>query len=333
MAARVQGLILGLGKAKQADISTIAASFLRFKKLNMDLTSSGFQTENDAPEIGKGNEFISAAGVFPTAFTPGNRLEKYCSAEYLTWLLCYALGGVAEVAAVYTITPIDNGTTLELPYFSVVEQVPEGGGSAIDNAFIGCAIEDFLLSFNQGVGRQSASVSANWIGSGKITTPSAVTVPAVQSETGLLAAMITALTINGVDYVTAKTNISGSIGWKNNLTRGYFPGSGTQNGAALCGRIEIGARVPSFQFTVRLLATSAELTKLLAQTTGTATITFQFDATHLITFIFQSVSFEMVDNTEAGGIVAVQVTVAPKWHSSNGVLTCTAKCGVTGIAQ
>jgi hypothetical protein len=36
------------------------------------------------------------------------------------------VGGSAPYT--YTITPIDLGTTLELPYFSLVEQVAEGGG-------------------------------------------------------------------------------------------------------------------------------------------------------------------------------------------------------------
>src|ERR1051326_1135943 len=155
MATRVQSEILGLGKAKQANISTIAASFLRFKKLNMDLISTGFTTENDADEIGKGDEFVSPSGVFPVAYTPAGRLDKYASAEFMIWATAYALGNVTEVSGLYTIVPINPGTSLELPYFSIVEQVPEGGGNAIDNAFIGCAIEDFNFSFNSGPGRAS----------------------------------------------------------------------------------------------------------------------------------------------------------------------------------
>ena len=48
----------------------------------------------------------------------------------------------------YTIVPIDPGTTLELPYFSLVEQVAEGGGKAVDNLYVGCAIEDFTYQFS-----------------------------------------------------------------------------------------------------------------------------------------------------------------------------------------
>src|SRR5579884_2367438 len=59
MPARVQQLILGLGKAKQPNISTAAASFMRFKKLDMALTTPKPVFENDAAEIGKGHEFIT----------------------------------------------------------------------------------------------------------------------------------------------------------------------------------------------------------------------------------------------------------------------------------
>jgi len=334
MAARLQNLILGLGKAKQADISTIAASFLRFKKLNMDLTSTGFSTENDAAEIGKGDEFISVAGVFPVAYSPGGRLEKYSSAEFMTWALCYALGNVVEASSIYTITPIAPGTTLELPYLSVVEQVPEGGATCIDNAFIGCAVEDFLYEFSYGPGRASGKVTVNWVGSGKLTTPSAVTVPAVQTENNMLTASM-ALTIIGVDTVTLKTILKGSFGWKNNLmtNAGFFPGSGMQNGAQIRGRLEIGARMPTFQFTARLLTGSSEYAKLIAQTTGTVVLTVTYDATHTVTLTFASVSFEMVENTEVDGLVAVTVTCAVKATSGGVTVTAVAKCGISGIAQ
>ncbi len=334
MAARIQQKILGLGKAKQTNISTISASFLRFKQLNAQLAPTGFNTENDANEIGKGNEFISAAGVFPVAYNPAGRLDKYSSAEFMVWALCYALGNVTEVTGLYTIIPIDPGTTIELPYFSVVEQVAEGGGSALDNAFVGCAIEDFAYEFNYGPGRQSGKCTVNWVGSGLLTTPSAVTVPATLAEHYMLSAGM-ALTINGVDFVSAKTILSGTIGWKNNLmlNTGFFPGSGLQNGAAVRGRLEIGPRVPSLTFTARLLATSTEYAQLIAQTTGTAVLTISFDSTHTVTFTFQSVSFETVDNGEQDGIVSVTVICAPKYDPTNGVLTISAKCGIVGIAQ
>src|SRR5690348_2233568 len=156
MPARVQQLVLGLGLAKQADIATASATFLRFKKLNMSITSPKPTFENDAAEIGKGHEFITQ--TFGSHYDVSGQLEKYSSSEFLTWACAYALGVVAETGTgpyVYAITPLDPSVTLELPYFSVVEQVPEGGGTAIDNLFRGCAIEDFTYQFSYGPGRNS----------------------------------------------------------------------------------------------------------------------------------------------------------------------------------
>jgi hypothetical protein len=336
MSARVQGLILGLGNAKQADIATASASFLRFKKIDTTLTSPHPVTENDAAEIGKGNEFIS--GVYPVSYDVANRIEKFASAEFVAWAWAYALGNPVQSGAspnyVYTVVPIDPATGLELPYFSVVEQVPEGGGSAIDNLYIGCAIEDVTYQFSYGPGRASSKCLVNWVGSGKVTTPSGVTIPALQTEKHMLAQSMS-LTINGVDYVSNKRILSGSLAWKNNLMlqAGFYPGSGLQSGYAIRGRLEIGARVPSFTFTVRLVSGSDEYTKLVAQTTGMAVLSVNYDANNSAQWTWQKISYQVVENTEADGIVAVTVTVAPQYHATNGILTFVGKCGITGIAQ
>ncbi len=338
MAARIQQLILGLGKAKQANISTIAASFLRFKKIDTTVTSPKPMFENDAAEVGKSHEFATA--TFPSHYEVANRIEKYASAEFTTWAVCYALGNVAQTGPVgstytYTILPIDPSVSIELPYFSVVEQVPEGGGSSIDNAYVGCAIEDFTYSFNYGPGRASSKLNCNWVGSGLLTQPSAVSVPALTTETNMLAASM-ALSVNGVDYVAAKTILSGSLGWKNNLllNAGFFPGSGLQNGLQVRGRLEIGPRVPTFQFTARLLATSLEYTKLIAQTTGTVVLSVQYDSNNKVTFTLPKVAFQMVENTEADGIVAVTVTVIPEYDTvTSTVLSVVTKTLINGIAQ
>jgi hypothetical protein len=336
MAARIQNKILGLGLGKQPDITTISPSFLRFRQLNMELAPSGFLTENDAAEIGKGDEFVSS--VFPVSWNPLARIDKYSSAEFMTWAFCYALGGVTEATGVYTIKPIDPCVDgLELPFFSVVEQVCESGGMALDNAFLGCAVEDVTYDFNYGPGRQSGRVTVNWVGSGKITTPSAVTVPAVVSEHYLLTGSMQC-TINGTNYITAKTLLSGQIAWKNNLLLGpgFFPGSGMQDGAAIRGRLEIGVRASTFTFTARLLKNSVEYQLLIAQTTGTATVTVTFDATHTITFNYPMVQYETVINGEQDGLVSVTVNVAtksdPAASPAVAPVTVTAQCGITGIA-
>jgi hypothetical protein len=336
MAARVQQLVLGLGLAKQASITAASASFLRFKKIDTSLTTPKPVFENDAAETGKGHEFATA--TFPSHYDVGNRIEKYASAEFVAWALAFGLGNVVQTGTtpnyIYTITPIDPGTSLELPYFSVAEQVAEGGGAAIDNLHIGCAIEDFTFAFTYGPGRASSKMTVNWVGSGKLTTPSGVTIPALQSEKNMLAASM-ALTVNGIDLVAGKRILSGSIGWKNNLllNAGFYPGSGLQNGLQLRGRMEIGARVPSFQFTARLLATSTEAALLLAQTAGSAVLSVSYDANNSVAFTFPQLAFQMVENTEADGIVAITVTGTPEYATSGGVFSAVAKCGITGIAQ
>jgi hypothetical protein len=335
MATRIQNKILGLGLHRQADIITANTVFLRFRQLNGEFAPSGFATENDAAEIGKGHEFVSATGVYPVSWNPMARIDKYSSAEFMTWAFAFALGKVAEATGTYTITPTDVCVDgLELPYFTVVEQVCESGGQALDNAFIGCAVEDVTYDFNYGPGRQSGRVTVNWVGSGKMATPAGATIPPVVAENYMLTGSMQ-LNINGTDYITAKTILSGQLAWKNNLLLGpgFYPGSGMQNGAAIRGRIEIGARASTLTFTARLLKNSVEYAKLLAQTTGTAVLTVSFDATHTMTFTYPSVQYEAVVNGEQDGIVSVTVNVATKYDPTLGVITITSKCGIVGIAQ
>lgn len=337
MASRIQSKVLGLGLAKQPDIDTISPSFLRFRQLNAELAPTGFATETDAAEIGKGDEFASS--IFPVSWNPLGRIDKYSSAEFVTWAFAYAMGNVTEATGTYTIKPLDPCIDgLELPYFTIIEQVCESGGFALDNAFLGCALEDVTYDFNYGPGRQSGRVTVNWIGSGKMQSPSDATLPAVTTEHYMLTGSMQ-MTINGTDYINAKTILSGQIAWKNNLLAGpgFFPGSGMQNGAAIRGRIEIGARTCTLTFTARLLKNSQEYQKLIAQTTGTAVITATFDATHTVTWNFPLVQYETVTNGEQDGIVSVTVVVACKSDPSQTPpvppLTVTAQCGITGIAQ
>ena len=169
MAARIQSKVLGLSIDAQPDIKTASTNFIRFRQLNMELAPSGLQTENDAAEIGKGDEFVSITGVFPVSWNPLGRIDKYSSSEFMTWAFAFGMGGVTEATGTYTIKPLDPCIDgIEGPLFTVVEQICESGGMALDNAFLGCAIEDVTYEFNYGPGRQSGRVTVNWVGSGII---------------------------------------------------------------------------------------------------------------------------------------------------------------------
>lgn len=335
MATRVQALEIGLSIDKQADISTASTTFLHMEKTNEDITSVNYATVNDAAFIGKGNEFISDHGVFPVSQTPSNRIEFWGDATFLIWSLAYAMGDVQEATGLYTIQSLVPGTSLQLPYATIVEQLDESGSAAIDNAYLGCCVEDVTISMNSGPGPESVKVTTNWIGSGKYTSPSSVSLPDL-STNHFLPSSSAALTVIGVDYVAATTIESVTIGIKNNLLEkdGFFPGSGTQNGASVRGRLEYGVRQYTLEFTARLLNNSAEFTKLVGQTTGTVVLTLTYDSTHTITFTYGAVSFERVDYTTVDGIACVHVVCAVKDPDGTGhPLVVTGKCAVTGIGQ
>lgn len=332
MPTRIQNASLGLGVGKQTNISTVPGSpvFITVPKLDSDIYIDDFGTEDNAAWIGKGNEF--ATQVFPTAFNVNGRIEKHGGIEFMTWAWAYALGNIAYASSTYTLVPTNPATTLENPYFPIVLQLPEGGGMAIDEMFVGCSIEEVMTNFNYGPGLQSVGTTVQFAGSGLLTQPSAITLPATLSEHNALSSSM-ALTINGTDYVAGKTILSGSIGWKNNLllNAGYYPGSGIQSGAAVRGRQELGVRVPTFTFVARLLHTSPEYAALIAQTTGTAACTLTYDSTHNFTWNWEQISYKVVKRGQADGIATVEVTVQPQYNSSTGILSCTAQCGFVGI--
>lgn len=329
---RVQGLKIASGLAAESSYNTASATFLGWEQLNLDVISPDSNTENDAAWVGKGNEF--AENIFPTFNDVQGTFEKYGSAEWLTYLLCFGFGNISFSTPTYTVTPIDPATSLQLPSFSVAEQLPDSGSTAIDNLYTGCVLDSFQIDFKYGPGLKSISTKSSFRGSGAVTTPSGISYPAVESEHFALGSGMS-LVINGVDYVAASSGLEGTISWNNNLLadQGYVIGSGTDaKGFANRSKLIIGDRKCGFSFTTYLSSTSAEYTKLRNLTTGTATITFAYDSTHTVTIEFQKVSFEKVQNTNVEGIATVRVTVLPMFDLSNGLITATCKCGITGIA-
>ncbi len=273
---------------------------------------------------------MSADGVFPVSYSPTGAIDKYSSAEFMHWGLAYALG---DVSGGGTIIPIDPGVTLELPYFTVVEQVPEGGSMALDTAYIGCAVEDFRYEFSYGAGRATGKCNVGWNGSGILAQPSGVTVPDVTVEHNMLSAGMQ-LTVSGTDYVALKTILRGHFEWKNNLlmNAGLFPGSGLQDGAGIRGRLEIGTRAVMFQYTARLLSGSGEYAKLRAITKGALSLAVSYDSTHSILISMPQVSFETINVVDVDGLVAITVDCAVQKVAGSPVVSVTALSGLSGVA-
>jgi hypothetical protein len=339
MPANEREILIGFGKNCQDDLATAntAAGMVRLGKLNASSMYPRLITENDAEEFGKGHEF--ATQVFKTYWDCSGQLEKYLSSEFAAWVMAFSLGKVVKSGStpnwVYTCTPLNPVTDgIELPSFSFVEQMRPGASSIVDFMNVGCCIEGWTLTIGSGPGRASAKLVADIVGSGKFKEPSAITLPAATTE-HLLPASSAAITINGVDYVTAKNFVSLEAGWRNNilLDDGFYPGSGTHEGAAIRGRMEVGNREPSLRFTARFDHSSAEYTKLKAQTEGTAVIGLTYDTNHSMTMTYQRVQFSSVERGGQNGIVTVDVACAPLYHSTNKLLSVVCKTTLAGVAE
>ena len=342
---RLQEVLICFGRKKQADISTAsaAADMWRFTKLNASLMNPKLATESDADEYGKGHEFATA--TYKTAWDVGTTLEKYLGAEIGSWAVCFALGKVVKSGAgpyTYTCTPLipSAGDAAELPYLSYVEQIRPGGGVVVDRQAVGVAVESFQITVGSGPGRANSKLSVELVGSGKvIDTATGITMPAATAEKLLPSASLT-LTINGVDYVTNKNIVSLETGWKNNIRMdsGFFPGSGFQtpgdgSTGAIRGRLEFGNRVGNLKFVARFQNGSDEYTKLKAQTTGTAVVHLQFDASNTLDLTWQQITYSVVEIQETDQILTVAVECIPMYHTTNGILTAVGKCVTSDICQ
>jgi len=343
MSVRTQEILIGFGKAKQTDIATanVVGGIWQLKKLNAALANPKLNTENDAEEFGKGHEYITE--VFKTSWDVAGTIEKYLSAEVAAWAMAFGLGKVVKTGTnpnwVYTCTPPNpsNGDAVELPFFSFIEQIRPGAGVVLDRTAVGCAVESWQIAVASGPGRANSKITIEFVGSGKLTEPSGITLPAAIVEKLLPSASL-ALTINGTNYVTNKNIISLEFGGKNNirLDDGFYPGSGFQTPAdstsgAIRGRMEYGNRQFNLKFVARFVNGSDELTKLKNQTSGTAVITLTYDANNSLEVTFAKVSFSMAEVVDTDGRVTVSVECAPMYQA--GIISAVAKCGVDGICQ
>ncbi len=344
MPANIREMLIGFGKCKQADLATAntLAGIWRLGKLNTSFGGPKLNTENDAPELGKGNEF--ATQVFKTSWDVQGQLEKYMSSDFAAWVMAFGLGKSAKTGTPpnysYSCTPLDPVTDgIELPFFSFIEQIRPGANVVLDRMAVGCAVEGWTLTVSSGPGRANSKLVADIVSSGKHTEPSGITLPAKTDEKELPSAGL-ACTINGINYVSNKNIVSLEGTWKNNhrLDSGFYPGSGFQaagdaTSGAIRGRMEVGDRECGLQFTARFEHDSDELTKLKNQAEGTAVISLTYDVNNDLTLTYQRLRFSLVELGESDGLVIVQVTCTPLMHTANGLLTAVAKCNTDSIAE
>jgi len=279
--ANVRETKIAFGFKPQADVATmnLPTEMWSLTKTNPALSVITPVTENDANDIGKGDEFPTQ--IFPSHMDAAVPVEKYASSEFLAWLFCFATGKASKTAAgtgwTYSAVPSDPVTEcINLTPFTFAEQIRTPPDSVIDRAAVGMVVSDFTILMESGPGRNNCRVQANFVGTGRVNAPSGITPwPTVTTEHFLNAASAQ-ITINGIDYVLAKSFISLEFRWTNNvrLDSGFYPGSGTQNGYAVRGRMEYNTRECTLRFVARAAKGSPEYNALVAQppTEGPASI-------------------------------------------------------------
>lgn len=338
MPANIRETSIAFGKKKQSAIGTanVLGDLWKLDKINASLADIQLKTESNAPDIGKGHEFETAS--YLTNWDVQGQIEKYATGNFAAWAFSYALGKVVKSGSgpyLYTITPLNPvNDGIELPSFSFLEAIRQGGSAVLDRMAVGCVVDSLEYTIGSGPGRANHKITVGFVGTGKLTEPSAITHPAATAELRLPQATA-AITINGVNYVSSKNIVLARFGWQNNhrLDAGFYPGSGTQDGAAIRGRMEFGDRVCAFSFVARFENGSAEITKLKAQTSGTATIQTTYSANEDLLITLQQMVFRAVVIGDTDGIVTVAVEGGPQYHTSNGLVTVVATTATNDICQ
>jgi hypothetical protein len=342
--ANIQETQIAFGFAPQADVPTIntLAQMWSLTKVNPALSVVNPVNETNALDIGKMNEFPSQ--VFPSYQDASVALEKYVSSEFMAWLFCFTTGKATKTAAGtgWTYAAVPNDPTvncINLPCFTYDELLRPEPNSVVDRALIGCVVGDWTLTMSSGPGRANCRVACTLPASGRVQIPGLTPLPAVTQEHFLNAAGAT-ITINGIDYVLAQSFMSLEFRWNNNvrLDTGLYPGSGTQNGYAVRGRMEYGIREMTLSFVARAEKGSTEYNNLINGVEGPATFGVKgasIDASdfHGFTITMPRTRMQSVVNGDDNNIVTVQcgVTALQPTDGVTPIITMSATTGFDGI--
>lgn len=331
--ADIRELKMAISFHKQTALQTalVAADTWSLRQTNRAVGQPQFATENDKDDLGKGTPFptqvfkSSASTVFPW--------EARLTSENAAMLGVFGIGLNAKTVAgggfKYSCKPsVLLTASPDMPAATIVQAIRQGGSDVFDFGLIGMCCEEFTLSLLSSPGRDNATMRSQWVGCGKYTSPSTITIPAVTTEHSLNSGSATALTINGVNYITTKFFSSLELNYKNNmrLEKGYYPGSGTQNGFNLRGRMWRGDPQVKLTITALFENGSTELDDFLAQTEGTGRITIPGATDHSLDITIHRTVTENINIIDEDGLVAVRADIACLEHSSNGVLTWDAYC-------
>lgn len=334
--ALIQEVRFAIGFKKQTDLTTplIAADMVSLRQTNTELIQASPINEDDATDLGKG---VYVTNTYASHWTAGGPWNGRQTAEALTIITAFAIGVLTSKAAttgvggfLYTFDePILATSGLDLPVTTMAVQIRTGGSAITDKAIVGVACEEFGINFRTGPGRDNATFTSTWLGTGKNVKPSTITIPAAYDENSLNAGGITSLTFIGFNYLTNKRFVNFDFKWKNNIRdqSSYFPGSGTQSTFQLRGRIRRAAPTITLTAQVECDSGSSEEDLLLAQTEGTGVLHVtgaqvgagpEFYGWKIT---FHRLSVKATPIADADGIASYQMEYFVMEHASNGVLT------------
>ncbi len=310
---------IGFKQQNGLTVPLVAADMVSLRQTNSELIQAQPINEDDSSDYGKG---VYATTTFPSHWVAAGPFNGRLSAEALAIITAFAIGKVTSKAAtvgaggfLYTfVEPTFATDGLDLPVTTMAVQIRTGGSAITDKAIVGCACEEFGLTFRLGPGRDNAGFTSQWHGTGQNAKPSTIVIPTLYAEHPMNAGNVTVLTLIGFDYLANKRFVSLDFKWKNNIrTSGFFPGSGSQSGYQIEGRERRGVPTITLSAVVECDSGSSEEDALLAQTVGTGVI--QVDGAQVgagpefygwkITFHALSVKTSPI--SEADGIAAYQV--------------------------
>lgn len=249
-------------------IPNIGAFNVPFPELNF---------EDDSDFYGKGTEWITQ--LFTTSLDVNWEWPSFLTSQNFAHAIVFALGKYTESspgagAAEYVCTPMDAPVDgVNLPAMTVLAGIRQGtAGKILDVQVPGLCSNGFTLQIQRGPGLQNTNLTQRWVGCGKFVNDPGVAYPTKRQEARLGAGLSTAIRINGIDYLANARFVDLSFEFNNNISaeNGYFPGSGSQNGFDIKGRLRYGKRSMTLTWQVELEKDSTELANLLAGIEGPA---------------------------------------------------------------
>lgn len=324
---------------KQSAIGTacVAADGWSLRQTNQTMGGAKPVTESDREDIGRGTPFPTQ--VFKISRSYEFPWEARASSENLAMLGVFGVGLNAKTTAgdgfKYSCKPsVLLTASPDMPLATVAQAIRQGGSDVFDEAGVGVACSTFGFTLDSTPGRDNFVMRSQWVGTGKIVSPSTISIPSIYAEHSLSAGGASAVTFLGTNYISTKNMVRIEFDYDNRLRldKGYFPGSGFQDGFQIRGRMWRGDPQIRCRMTVLFENGSPELDAFLAQTEGTARITVggavigAGPTTHLFDLQLHRVTYSNHDKTNEDGLVAATVDVECLEHSSNGVLTWDAIC-------